>query len=178
MNRGLYPHIAIGHYDGVAYRLVPSTTLLEATRDIDWEDTRYIYPPMFLGINVTVTLKEDHAIEGEQATRRQLTRKENRTEKSKKSGDSHSTDDDTGFVFYQLGALEYTTGLQDVKTTDIDLLASKTWIDSNFVLVAKIGASGRSEDVYALQFFWPENEDRERFRVDEDSWGYLPHRRT
>ena len=108
---------------------------------------------MFLGINVTVTLKEDHAIEGEQAMRRQLTRKENRSDKSTRNDDSHSTNDDTGFVFYQLGALEYTTGLQDVKTTDIDLLASKTWIDSNFVLVANIGVSGWSEDVHALHIF-------------------------
>ena len=54
---------------------------------------------------------------------------------------------DTGFVFYQLGTLQYCNSLEDPTTTDTDLAPSKWWGDTEFVLVAKIGANGRSEDI-------------------------------
>jgi hypothetical protein len=106
LNLGMYPHIAIGHSKGVAYRLVSNTMLLAPTKKIDWKGSRDIYPPMFLNINTTVLPEDEPPSPDQQESQKQRNRKDNRTAKSTQSVDSNSANDDTGFAFYQLGALQ------------------------------------------------------------------------
>jgi hypothetical protein len=124
MNQRYYPHIPVGHYGGVAYRLMPNTTLLQPTKPVNWEDDRHVYPPTSLGINLTVDqeVTVDPKETPMKAGPRQRSRKDVRTDESTQSGDSDSKNDKTGFVFYQLGNLEYTAGLNDPTTTDVNLL--------------------------------------------------------
>jgi hypothetical protein len=147
---GMYPHVATWHSKGVAYRLVPNTTLLAPTKEVDWKEPRHIYPPMFLGTNATVLPEVESPSPEEQEFRKQRSRQDNRTDESAQSGDSDSANDDTGVVFYQLGALQYCLNLVDAKAKDPSAVTSANWVDSSFVIVVKIGATGKSEDVYIM----------------------------
>lgn len=166
LNRGIHPHIPVGHRRGIAYRLVPNTTHLGPTKEINWDDDKHIYPEMFLGINATADTTSGPS------GRPSRSRAHNLTDESTQSGDSDTPNDESGFVFYQLGALQFTTELEDPATTDIQVISSKQWIETGYVLVVKVGAAGNAEDIYILFNYRPEDENGDRSLVAE--CGYLP----
>ncbi|KAH6622076.1 hypothetical protein C7974DRAFT_456983 [Boeremia exigua] len=79
---------------------------------------------------------------------------EKSTEESTRTGDSDSTNDHTGFVFYQLGRLQFCESLPDVLTTDKDVIHTKHWESTEYVLVAEVGFYGKLGAVWLLWNFW------------------------
>jgi hypothetical protein len=95
-----FPYIGLGNHQGNGFRLAPNPRLLAPTKEDFDMSQRDILPEIMRGINKNVEPLPANE-EGKS------TRKENNSDESTESTDSTSNNDDTGFVFYQLGALEY-----------------------------------------------------------------------
>lgn len=95
------------------------------------------------------------------------------------SSDSNESDwKDGGFVFHQLGALEY----QFSKPTDplgADPATKELWSFSGFDVVIIFRSDGVSEGIYIICNFYPVYPDGEQAetKVIDDLWGYLPWER-
>ena len=218
LNGGLHPHIPIGHTEGTAFRLVPNTRLLSATKKINWKHTPdlTILPDMVLGINHYVRLNKpiDYAKEERHAILRYLqdpnpdstdaelyvgltqdqlyielgkkvrrlstpgrpygkygrpdpnddtpptvSTDRRRQTRSDRSGESTTANDESGFAFYQLGALHYCDTLTDPSTTDLDEVFVNKWSSTCYVLVAKFDTFGSLQDIWVLWDFWADPDD-------------------
>lgn len=162
-----FPYIGLGVHKGCGFRLAPNPRLLApTTADSDHEQTqRDVLPHIMLGVNKNVEpLPTDQQ-------KRKRTRKENNSDESNESTDSTSNNDETGFVFYQLGRLEYVSADQwDPTIQDPNSLF---WQDSGYVVVVLIDSNGNGADTYLLYNFRP-LEDGTRHQVDDSEWGWLP----
>jgi hypothetical protein len=165
-----FPYIGLGNHQGNGFRLAPNPHLLAPTKEDFDMSQRDILPEIMLGINKNVEPLPANE-EGKS------TRKENNSDESTESTDSTSNNDDTGFVFYQLGALEYVSA----EAWKPELAASDPnsfyWCDTGYVVVILIDSNGQGKDVYLLYNFRPmdrEDGDWERYPVREWEWGWLP----
>jgi hypothetical protein len=62
--------------------------------------------------------------------------------KSTRSEDSSSTNDETGFVFCQLGVLQDRKDPPDVTVDDRTVISSAVWQSTRYILVAEIDSDG------------------------------------
>ncbi|KAJ4285959.1 hypothetical protein N0V90_013525 [Kalmusia sp. IMI 367209] len=162
INAPAFAYHGLGTYKGFSYRLRPTLERLKptdapTTNDEDPRD-RELLPLNILGINWFGDSKV-------QLGKRKWSRKDTRSDESVDSTGSANTNDDTGFVFCQLGRLEYTENLD--KNDPI----RGHWQNSGYVVVAVITASGFAADVWLLWDFPLEEEDE---NLVDTEWGYLP----
>lgn len=89
-----------------------------------------------------------------------------------------SANDENGFSFYQLGALQYTFRLSDPRTTDKKALARRKWCSTGYILVAEI--ERKEDDCLRLGTVWmlfnyrPENEDGDPKRYVIEPFQQIP----
>ncbi|KAF2866936.1 hypothetical protein BDV95DRAFT_583222 [Massariosphaeria phaeospora] len=155
------PPIGLGTCRDKAYRLMADIFALAATKELDWDDARDPVPAMFLGINRHVVILQ------KPGEKRKRNRKDTQSDESDNSTNSENGNDETGFVFYQLGKLQ----CNDFTTP----CGEKLWSNTGYVVVVVINANGGPGDVWLLYDFNPEDDETmERHRVSGDAWGYLP----
>jgi hypothetical protein len=164
----LYSHIDIGMHDQYHYCLKPSLTQLEPEdHDIDWDDTRHMMPESVCGINISKTIEWT----GNQ-------RKDNSSDESSTS-DVSTGNDDTGFVFMQLGSVFYLDNARRLKYRNENKpLIQMPWSDTGFVLVIEIQDDGRAGAPWLLYNFRPRNEIegyRDSYNQSDSMWGKLPY---
>lgn len=83
--------------------------------------------------------------------------------------------DETGFAFMQLGALQCTHELKnDLTPRNLHkVMVALEWVDTGFVLAVAIEPSNRAGDVYAINnMYLRDTETGERTRALD--WDYLP----
>lgn len=85
---------------------------------------------------------------------------------SQRSGDDSTLNDETGFAFYQLGALHYCPNMPDAKTEVESEIFAKKWYKTDYVVVAKITQPGHLGPVWLLWNFWASRDDDE----DRPEW--------
>jgi hypothetical protein len=128
---------------------------------------RSLLPPSFLGINATVQPQKP-------------TPANRQKPKLSESDDA----DPSGFIFFQLGQLEYAR-LQDGEQgwpsanggDEADDKVKLDWQDSNFCLVARVGPDGKAEGIYAVyDIFHDVDYEDERYLVPPSDflWGMPP----
>src|SRR5579862_7014159 len=99
--------------------------------------------------------------------------KANFSKESTKSNESDNSDS-AGFVFHQIGNLEYWGGNPDNLRTYEDA-ANGTWFPTRFHAVMRFGRNGAANGVYVIYDFYPEDEYlQERRKLDDPDWGHLP----
>lgn len=76
------------------------------------------------------------------------------SEESTRSGDSTTMNDATGFAFYQLGALYYCSPMDDPTTTERQVISEQTWYRTEYIVAAKINATGRLGSIWLIWDFW------------------------
>lgn len=166
-----FPYIGLGTHVNCGFRLAPNPELLAPT----FEDLvrrpgpkHDVLPYIFLGVNKNVEpLPMDEMREG--------TQKESNSSKSNHSTDATSNNDESGFVFYQLGKLEYVPA--DSWDADAAVQDPKRlfWWDTGYVVVIVIDSDGNGKDIHLLYNFRPQDEeDGKRYQVDDSAWGWLP----
>lgn len=160
-----FNYIGLGIRNGHGYQLAPNPRVLTATREIHWDDIQEIMPPMFLRINKNVRLVGA----GE---KRKRSRKDNWSGESNVSNTSNGHNDDSGFVFFQLGHLEYCP----TEYWNPDNPHHDKWIATGFAVVVKIDSKGHAQDTHILFNFHPKDEDGDRMDIDseKEDWGRLP----
>ncbi|KAF2108197.1 hypothetical protein BDV96DRAFT_587885 [Lophiotrema nucula] len=175
ISKPAHPYLGLGHHHGWAYRLSPNPWLLSTTPDDSggFEDNREVLLSTILGMN--------HGVEPapvEVGTKRDR-REANISDESADSG-YHSSDkpnDETGFVFYQLGSLLATSHSTFIQLPEAQCDAkSVDWIDTGYVVVVRIHSDGKSGPVWLLCNFNPQDENGDQHQIDAsiDSWGRLP----
>jgi hypothetical protein len=160
-----FHYIGLGIRNGCGYRLAPNPRVLAATREIHWDDAQEIMPPMFLGINKNVRPVRA----GE---KRKRSRKDNWSDESNVCSTSDGRNDDSGFLFFQLGHLEYCPA----EYWNPDNPHHDNWIATGFAVVVKIDSKGHPQDTHILFNFHPKDEDGDRMDIDseKEDWGRLP----
>jgi hypothetical protein len=166
----LYSHIDIGMHGENHYCLKPSLTQLEPEdHDVDWDDKRYMMPESVCGINISKTI----AWTGNRP-------KDNSSDESSISNVS-TGNDDTGFVFMQLGSVFYLDNARRLKyRKENKPPIQMPWSDTGFVLVIEIQANGRAGAPWLLFNFRPRNElegSRDSYNQSDSMWGKLPYQK-
>lgn len=82
---------------------------------------------------------------------------------------------DGGFVFHQLGPLEYWSGNNDLKVLQNPNLAKEgMWMPTRFYVVIRFSSDGTPGGIYIVYDFYPEDGGGNRDRkIEHDEWGYL-----
>ncbi|KAK4150989.1 hypothetical protein C8A00DRAFT_17552 [Chaetomidium leptoderma] len=166
IQKNIRPCIPIGFDGDTIYRLDPEVFGLWAQpRDDDPEPD-----DPFLGINSTVQPREP----ARPANRRQA----NLSEMSACSAESDDANV-PGFVFSQLGELQYATRRdhQQGWPDDDDDKANKElhWMPSGFNLVARLSSSARTDGIFAIYNMFPRDDfDWKRHQITHPFWGIPP----
>src|SRR5271170_1444142 len=86
---------------------------------------------------------------------------------------SNDTDDgEGGFVFHQLGTLEYFAGDSN-QIINMYELGRGTWLSTGFCVV-RFSSTGQSKGIYLIYDMFPENDYRDRVEIESDNiWGRL-----
>jgi hypothetical protein len=166
LERVIVPWIPVGsHRNGEIYRIAPGALGLQAD-DNDPKTDRELVPDNVLGVNTNV-----------QPTVPYRSRKANFSEVSTKSNESDDSEIG-GFVFHQIGALEFWGGKVGNFRSYKDA-ARGPWLPTRFCVVIRFGKSGTANGVYLIYDFYPRDESGERdLRMDSDDWGQLPGDRS
>ena len=100
-------------------------------------------------------------------------RKANFSEESTKSNEFDDSDF-AGFVFHQIGNLEYWAD-DPGNLRSYEDAAKGPWRPTQFYAVMRFGRNGAANRVYFVYDFYPEDDYlEERRKIDDDDWGYLP----
>jgi hypothetical protein len=82
-------------------------------------------------------------------------------------------DRECGFVFHQLGTLEFFARGRS-QTTSMDKLGRATWMSTGFCVVVRFGSTGQSQGIYIIYDMFPENVEGDRIQIEGgDRWGKL-----
>ncbi|KAI9759925.1 MAG: hypothetical protein M1840_003068 [Geoglossum simile] len=162
LERSVVPWLPVGRdRAGTIYRIVPGAYGLLPDQQ-DPKTDRELVSMNVLGVNTNVQPKIPSR-----------SRKGNLSEMSTQSNESDDSDY-AGFVFHQIGNLEFWGGNLDNLRSYEDA-AKGTWFPTHFYAVMRFGRNGAANGVYVIFDFYPENENlMERQRIDHDDWGYLP----
>jgi hypothetical protein len=162
LERSVVPWLPVGRdRAGTIYRIVPGARGLLPDQQ-DPKTNRELVSMNVLGVNTNVQLKIP--------SRR---RKANFSEESTRSNESDDYDY-AGFVFHQIGNLEYWADDPENLRSYEDA-AKGTWLPTQFYAVMRFGRNGAANGVYVIYDFYPEDEYlEERRKIDDDDWGYLP----
>jgi hypothetical protein len=148
----------------ILYRLLVGPYGLEPQNEYPWHIDREILPYCFLGINYCF-LGIDEDIQLGQPAEPLSRRKANLSEES--IGSAVSDDNTPGFVFLQLGTLEYLRVTPD-GDTPMHRLNKADWEDTGFALVVRLNAGGYADGIYVVADMLPHDEE-------ETDWGIPPH---
>ncbi|KAI9778251.1 MAG: hypothetical protein M1839_008275 [Geoglossum umbratile] len=162
LERSVVPWLPVGNdRTGAIYRIVPGAFGLLPDQQ-DPKTNREIVPMNVLGVNTSV-----------QPEIPSRSPELNFSEESTRSNESDDSDD-AGFVFHQIGNLEYWADDPDNLRSYEDA-ATENWLSTQFHVVMRFGRNGAASGVYVIYDFYPEDEYlQERRKVDDDDWGYLP----
>jgi hypothetical protein len=146
----------------ILYRLKPDPFALLPHRADPPKTDRELVARSFLGVNETV-----------QPRYPQSRRKANYSEESTRSAESD--DSSLGFVFFQLGRLEWFENIEG--ELEPDRLNNVDWEDTGFCVVARLRSGGYREAICVVADFFPmDDETGERNLIrDDDKWGRPPH---
>jgi hypothetical protein len=99
-------------------------------------------------------------------------REANYSEESTRS--AGSDDSSPGFVFFQLGRLEWFRNVSG--ELDPDRLGHVDWMDTGFAVVARLGAGGFRDAIYVVADFFPmDGNTGERNQIlEKDKWENRP----
>lgn len=135
-------YMLLGEHRGFGYRVKPFPTVLEkrfVPPKTQESDDRNILPHMYLGLNRTIelpsrdgTLRRDSILS------------------------TGRTNDDTGFVFFQVGLLEYADYQQWALRKEGLLPANMVWQYTNYVVVVQLNEKSHSEDVWLVCYYRPQ----------------------
>ncbi|KAK2739903.1 hypothetical protein FQN55_009076 [Onygenales sp. PD_40] len=164
--KNVVPWIPVGtSSEGDVYRIVPKPYGLRPDQPNPKTD-RELASPNVLGVNLNV-----------QPQYPSHRRKANYSEQSTQSNES---DDpmDSGFVFHQIGMLEWAAADEDERKT-LAGVADCQWYDTDFGVVMRIDRSGVPAGVYIIYDFYVSSMAPPDKRVFErpstnSSWGQLP----
>ncbi|KAH6844918.1 hypothetical protein B0I37DRAFT_343653 [Chaetomium sp. MPI-CAGE-AT-0009] len=167
---GVCPTVVPIGFDGnVLYRLITEPFSLQAhPREDAAPSSDLLLEPCFLGVNLTVQPPEPDGPSLGLSTI------------SKRSAKGDDTDA-PGFVFFQLGELQYgrrIDGRQGPWNNDDEVNFPLGWDRTGFVLVARVGESGRVDGIYAMyNMFTTDNggyEEDLKLLVTHSYWGIPP----
>ena len=174
VDKDVQPGIPLGRIGKVLYRLVPDFFCLRP-HVLELPPTnRPVLPECFLGVNSTVQPREPS-----QPVNR---RKANLSEESTSTADSDDTDA-PGFIFFQLGMLEYQycSSVEDI--SEIYDEVKDDFHESGFCVVARLTRFGRVESIHIIFDMFPTMDEEDarfwdtpdnRFRYAGSDWGMLP----
>ena len=93
---------------------------------------------------------------------------------SKVSTMSNGADDGKGgFVFHQLGTLEYFAGDRS-QTTSMKKMGQGAWLSTGFCVGMRFDSIGQSQGIYIIYDMFPENAYGDRVEIESgDTWGRL-----
>ncbi|KAI9866424.1 MAG: hypothetical protein M1813_001546 [Trichoglossum hirsutum] len=162
LERSVVPWLPVGSdRAGGIYRIVPGARGLLPDQQ-DPKTDRELVSMNVLGVNTNL-----------QPVIPFRSRKANFSEESTRSNESDDSDY-AGFVFHQIGNLEYWGGNPDDLRTYEDA-ANGTWFPTRFYAVMRFGRNGAANGVFVIYDFYPEDEClQERRKLDDRDWGYLP----
>jgi hypothetical protein len=162
LEQSMVPWLPVGNdRTGAIYCIVPGAFGLLPDQQ-DPKTNCELVPMNVLGVNTNVQLKIPSR-----------SGKLNFSEESTRSNESGDSDY-TGFVFHQIGNLEYWADDPDNLRSYEDA-AKENWLPTQFHVVMRFGRNGAANGVYVIYDFYPEDEYlQERRKVDDDDWGYLP----
>lgn len=165
MQRTIVPWIPVGSdRNGEIYRMVPGAYgLLPDQLEPKIESGRELVSMNVLGVNTNVQPKIP-------VRRRQA----NLSEESSRLNESDDMETG-GFVFHQLGALEY-WGDEPENLTSYEGAANGDWLPTLFRVVVRFGRNGAANGIYIVYDFYPEDENgSSRYpKTDSEYWGQLP----
>jgi hypothetical protein len=162
LERSVVPWLPVGRdRAGAIYRIVPGAYGLLPDQQ-DPKTDRELVSMNVLGVNTNVQPKIPFQ-----------SRRANFSEESTRSNESDDSDH-AGFVFHQIGNLEFWGDNPDDLRSDEDA-ANGTWFSTQFHAVMRFGRNGAANGVYVIYDFYPEDEYlEERRKIDHDNWGFLP----
>jgi hypothetical protein len=165
IQQSIVPWIPVGSdRNGEIYRIVPGAYgLLPDQLEPKTESGRELVSMNVLGVNTNVQPKIP-------VGRRQA----KLSEESSKSNESDDMETG-GFVFHQLGALEY-WGDEAENLTSYEDAANGEWLPTLFRVVVRFGRNGAANGIYIVYDFYPEDENgSSRYpKTDSEYWGQLP----
>ena len=145
-------YVPLGQHSGKGYRLKPSSGILNVTVPTEGS-FRTALPHEFLGLvkGVSVRTPKVGGLRNIISIATSPTQEEAKGHR-KDSAISITTlgNDDTGFVFFQLGALEYADQAQWARRAGRVPACDLTWTATEDVVVVELNDSGKSGDVYVL----------------------------
>ncbi|KAK2794643.1 hypothetical protein FQN50_009882 [Emmonsiellopsis sp. PD_5] len=164
--KNVVPWIPVGtSSEGDVFRIVPKPFGLRPDQP-NPETDRELAPPNVLGVNLNV--------------QPQFPSHPRISNYSEQSTQSNESDDpmDSGFVFHQIGMLEWAAADEDERKT-LAGVADCQWYDTDFGVVMRIDRSGASAGVYIIYDFYVSSMAPPDKRVFErpttnSSWGQLP----
>jgi len=161
MERDMKPWIPIGKDQTKYYRLVPGAYCLMA-HNVDYNMPREMLSENVLGVNTNVAPRKPA---------RDRSRQQSMPEVSTMSDE---TDDGKGgFVFHQLGTLDYFAGDRS-QTTSMSKLGRGAWLSTGFCVVVRFDSAGQSKGIYLIYDMFPENDYGDRAEIESgDTWGRL-----
>ncbi|KAI9761453.1 MAG: hypothetical protein M1840_001797 [Geoglossum simile] len=162
LERTVVPWLPVGtDRAGGIYRIVPGAYGLLPDQQ-DPKTDRELVSMNVLGVNTNV-----------QPAIPSRSRKANLSEMSTRSNESDDSDY-AGFVFHQIGNLEY-WGSDPKSLKTYDDAANGSWFPTRFHAVMRFGRNGAANGVFVIYDFYPEDEYlEERRKVNDPHWGYLP----
>ncbi|KAF2116315.1 hypothetical protein BDV96DRAFT_573786 [Lophiotrema nucula] len=172
------PYIGLGKIFRTHYRLSPNPRVLAPSIDLPHRnDPRQLLPETLLGVNTNIW----HPV-GHPDLKRRRERGSDETVISVSSGET-DVDDRNGFVFHQLGLLEYYEGpltTEEFVKAPLQQIVDGPWQSTGFAVVVKIsGAKGDPGEIWIIFNFKPEDEDGDRHAWEnETEWGQLPEHNT
>jgi hypothetical protein len=142
LNSLIFTYHSLGMYERYHYRLKPALEQLKPTFDVGDLDPRdrTLLPLNTLGIHFN-NMDSDQSVSS-----------------------TGSMNDDTGFVFVQLGRLEYT------RTINQEAPMKSQWKRTGYIVIPIIEVSGFAKNIWILWNFNDEEEDAGA----SANWGYLP----
>ncbi|KAI9774039.1 MAG: hypothetical protein M1839_001924 [Geoglossum umbratile] len=161
LERTVVPWLPVGSdRAGGIYRIVPGAYGLLPDQQ-NPKTNRELVSMNVLGVNTNV-----------QPAIPSRSRKANFSEASTRSNESDDSDY-AGFVFHQIGNLEYLGSNPNSLKTYADA-AKGSWFSTKFHAVMRFGRNGAADGVYVIYDFYPEDEYlQERRKLDNPDWGYL-----
>jgi hypothetical protein len=161
LERDVKPWIPIGKDQTTHYRLVPGAYCLIAHKD-NYNTPHKVLCENVLGVNTNVAPRKPA---------RDRSRQQSMSEVSTASNGTN--DGKGGFVFHQLGTLEYFAGARS-QTTSMDKLGRSAWLPTGFCVVVRFGSDGQPKGIYLIYDMFPENDDGDRVEIESgNAWGRL-----
>ena len=143
------------------YRLVPGAYCL-MPHNVDYNTPRSMLWENVLGVNTNVAPRKPAHDRSRQPNMPKISTVPNDIDNG-----------EGGFVFHQLGTLEYFTG-DNSQTTSMYKLGRGTWRSTGFCVVVRFSSAGQSKGIYLIYDMFPENDDGDRVEIESgNTWGRL-----